>query len=594
MHEPEFDPRLIDWLRDGPAGASDWVLESVVHHARRHPRRPSLLVRWSDAMKAIPVARPARPAVRLGAVLGAAALVIALAGLLYVGSQNLVSPIPTAGPTATPGPSNPAPASVVAAIDGKLDAWRDGRTDAASTYYATGATLRVIVVNPGPQQPVPDRSNFEIRPGQRGWEVWDRSGPIVGDGPYWVHPTRYGVFTMYDGYVVYRFDRDNRIEAEWVILVRTGSTAHGTEAAARGTLLDGCLDAINTGDTSALRACYAADAELRISSDSPDGDWTGEYVGLDAIDEGLGHGSGVDAAVERTGDMVFQKNLATYPFRGSASDGCSAGIDVFELTPDFEQVRRHWRFCGSQDVAVNPSATVTSVVDGVLEAWHRGDTDAVREYYASDATLHVVDGSRGVGLHAGVNPFEIRPGGPGYEEWERTGRIFHGGAYWAHAMWYGVISPGLDGFVVYRFDDGDRIEVEWVLAAPHVAGSEPSSAPARLEKLVDSCLSAIDTGDERALSACYAPNAVARISADSPDGSWTGEYTGIDAIADAFTQGVGSGSATKRTDEVVLLSSFVAYPFRGSDLDACGAGIDMFELNHDQSQVVYHWRFCGP
>jgi hypothetical protein len=77
MREPEFDPRFVDWLHDGPSAPSDWVLASVERHARRHPRRRALYARWSDAMKAVALRHPLAPATRVAA---AAVVVIAAAG----------------------------------------------------------------------------------------------------------------------------------------------------------------------------------------------------------------------------------------------------------------------------------------------------------------------------------------------------------------------------------------------------------------------------------------------------------------------------------------------------------------------------------
>ena len=116
MHEPEFDPRFIDWLCDDQSAPSDWVLEAVRSHVRRHPRRRSLRARLDNAMNAVVDRHRPVPAARVVLALGATVIAVALAGTYLAGSPGLVVG-PSSGTSPSPAPDStptPTPASVVA------------------------------------------------------------------------------------------------------------------------------------------------------------------------------------------------------------------------------------------------------------------------------------------------------------------------------------------------------------------------------------------------------------------------------------------------------------------------------------------------
>jgi hypothetical protein len=112
MIETEFDRRLRDYLDEGPGAPEGRLLEVVVGHARSHPQRRALRVRWNDATSGWFTWPPAGRAFRL-ALLAAVLAALAFTGGLYVGSR--VPPPVVPSPTATPF-VNPTPLPALAPL----------------------------------------------------------------------------------------------------------------------------------------------------------------------------------------------------------------------------------------------------------------------------------------------------------------------------------------------------------------------------------------------------------------------------------------------------------------------------------------------
>jgi ketosteroid isomerase-like protein len=351
MNEPEFDPQLLEWLREGSSQASDRVLEAADLHARAHPRRRSLGVRWGGALNAMPLGSATAPVFHLALIAGAAALGLMAGGLLYAGSHGLFDG-PTPTPSATPSPAtSPSDASRVppdVVIDDMLEAWRRNDMAAIPSLYASDHTDHFI----GDPSGLPGGSrHFEIAPeAHGGWVYWERRGIIFHQGAYWAHATVAGVWDPPSrGFVVYRFSPDDRIAVQWVLVDRLGSAldaAPATSARVKVTaILDECLAALDAGDGAAYSTCYAPDGAFRVSADGPGGVWTEEHLGSAAIGAGLARSAYADT--ERTGDVVLIGDMVAYPFRSSSTD-CRAGIDVFQFDATVELIVNHWALCGPE------------------------------------------------------------------------------------------------------------------------------------------------------------------------------------------------------------------------------------------------------
>ena len=109
MDDDIFERHLSTWLADGRNAASSWVVPSVIDHAQRNPRGVPFRVRWSEAMRAVAAVHPGSAGNRWAMVVIAALLVVALAGIGYIGARGLL----VAPPSPTPVPSHsPTPSSV--------------------------------------------------------------------------------------------------------------------------------------------------------------------------------------------------------------------------------------------------------------------------------------------------------------------------------------------------------------------------------------------------------------------------------------------------------------------------------------------------
>jgi hypothetical protein len=99
----DFDRAIREWLEAGVTRAPDAAIEAALDHARRHPRRRDLLLRFRrDPM-------PARPRAAVGTpvlVLVALGLVMAaVVGFGIVGGRGPADIAPTPSSTPTPSPS---------------------------------------------------------------------------------------------------------------------------------------------------------------------------------------------------------------------------------------------------------------------------------------------------------------------------------------------------------------------------------------------------------------------------------------------------------------------------------------------------------
>lgn len=396
MREPEFDPRFVGWLRDGPSAPADWVLPAVEHHARRHPRRRALIARWSDAMKAVALRHPLTPAARTVVVVAALAVAVAVGGVFLSGSPGIIggpqesssaapatpapasaAPSATPNPPATPGPS-PATADPASMLDEYLPAWHRG--DVAWGEQWLAPDLQTVV--DGPSGLVLDgrERHFQVIPGGRGYVYWEPRGDPLHAGSLWALPSVAGVWDPGSlVWAVFRLDEEGRIATQWLLARANLHGSHegsGTYAtpAPDGVVafLDGCRDAFAdryAADISyrAALACYAPGAGAWISANDPSGAWTETYTDdepNDAWDGPIDEWSQASESyhvVERTGDVVMLGDIAAYPFRQSGSSSCAAGIDLLELTPDREQIQGHWVFCGPDPL---PPALLPPEVSG--------------------------------------------------------------------------------------------------------------------------------------------------------------------------------------------------------------------------------------
>ncbi|MGE5235386.1 MAG: hypothetical protein ACM3O7_03425 [Acidobacteriota bacterium] len=284
-------------------------------------------------------------------------LVFAMAGLIYLGYRGVASPpatatptqaatvAPTPTPTASPGIVALDPQRLQLVIDGNIKAWCDGDRSVIPSYYASDAKLRWLSEAPG---------SFEITGAPTGcpYVNWQRTGPVFGEGSIRAHASLYSTMASeatgwvqdWGGFVVYRFDRDGRIEVEWAILLPLADPHPGVASSGVDALLGGCLEALKGGVESLYLDCYAPDAISSISSGSPDGAWTARYVGIDAIAEAFGRSVEAGTIIEMTGDVIMQGNLVAFPFRQSSSAGITSGIDVSLLSTDRMQILQHWVF----------------------------------------------------------------------------------------------------------------------------------------------------------------------------------------------------------------------------------------------------------
>lgn len=122
MNGSSSDRRVSEWLLDGPSSAPDWLLGVVVDHARHHPRRRTLLARWSEAMNGTAIGRPVPVLVRVAILLATLALLVSLATAAFVASRPTseapallpATSLPDAAPTAPVPPTSAAasPATV--------------------------------------------------------------------------------------------------------------------------------------------------------------------------------------------------------------------------------------------------------------------------------------------------------------------------------------------------------------------------------------------------------------------------------------------------------------------------------------------------
>jgi len=135
--DPDFDPRIADWLEDDPDRAPDAVLETVIAALPSIPQR-RVRVPWRF-----------QSMIRF-AQLGTVAAIVVVAGLIILrpGTTNIgavpTSP-PTASPTASPPTSPPTPSpspSVIKSSD-------SGRTLNAGTYRVDGFAVPLSVTLPG-------------------------------------------------------------------------------------------------------------------------------------------------------------------------------------------------------------------------------------------------------------------------------------------------------------------------------------------------------------------------------------------------------------------------------------------------------------
>jgi hypothetical protein len=277
-------------------------------------------------------------------VLAAAALLVALAGLAYVGSRFLIAPTIVPTPSVAPEPSR---ASALVTIDRNLYAWRWGDMSAVSRLYANEPWLHVVGESRGLEQ-----DHFEIRDGARGYVYWEVKGPVFGQAAYWAHAFVAGIWDPGSyGFSAYRLDREARIEVEWM-LVRANTIRASHENLSAGfapdeilTFLNGCAGARDTGDRTTVLDCYAPDAAVLISAGSPDGAWTEHYDGTPAITGWL-DGPTAYVGLTRTDRGAMIGDIVAYSFEGSSSTDCRAGIDVFELNADRTRILNQWTFCG--------------------------------------------------------------------------------------------------------------------------------------------------------------------------------------------------------------------------------------------------------
>lgn len=391
MREPEFDPWFVDWLRDGRSAPSDWVLPAVERHARRHPRRDALLVRWSQAMKAVALRHPLTSAAKAVVVVAAVAVTLGLGGLFLSRSPGLIRTpgptttqgSPTASPSASAAPSlgaTPAPSVVDPAttLSGYLGAWRRGDQPWAEQHLAsdhrtvliggTGLTDGRTLVN--------GAEHFEIIPGGRGWDYWESRGDPIRGGAIAGLPTVAGAWDPGNlVWAVFLLDDQGRIATQWLIIrpnVLEGHEMDGTYArpapASVVTFLDECREAFSLRDDDVVNRrqeaidCYSADAGVWISDNDRSGAWTETYTTGSTSDPDGPIGAWTRASgrydeVERTGDVAMLGDIAAYPFRQSvalqrsSAATCEAGIDVLELTPNHDRIRSHWVFCGPDPLA---------------------------------------------------------------------------------------------------------------------------------------------------------------------------------------------------------------------------------------------------
>lgn len=372
MREPEFDPRFVDWLSDGPSAPSDWVLPAVEHHARRHPHRRALLARWSDAMKAMALRHPVTPAARALALVAALAVAVALGGLILSGAPGLIggpvvtSPTPpmtnapmspTPGQSASAPSAAPTPAPSPAALDpasmltGYLPAWHRGDVAWGRQWLAPDHST-VLITDPPDLQFADSAHHFEIVPDGRGYVYWEPRGDPFHGGSYWALPSVAGVWDPGSlVWAVFRLDREGRIAVQWLLARPNPLGQHeatGTYATAAPkavvAFLQGCNDARQTSDRATALACYDSAAGTWISANGGGGAWTETYTGEGAVEAWL-DAFGAYRIIERTGDVVMLGDLAAYPFRQQSSS-CAAGIDVFELSAGRSKILSHWTFCG--------------------------------------------------------------------------------------------------------------------------------------------------------------------------------------------------------------------------------------------------------
>jgi hypothetical protein len=114
-----------------------------------------------------------------------------------------------------------------------------------------------------------------------------------------------------------------------------------------------------------------------------------------------------------------------------------------------------------------------------------------------------------------------------------------------------------------------------------------------LVRLLDGCLGVSDSRDRAAIMACYAPTAVTRISYGSPDGSWTAEAVGTEAIADAVGQAA-DATNLQRSGAMVMQGDFVAYPIGSSTGAPDPTGVEVIRLDPAHARIVNRWTLAGP
>jgi hypothetical protein len=329
--ELDLAAALRSYLEDAPTQVRP--TELARHFAVAHPHRRGVLARWSNGLT---------PAMAWALLVTGLLLALLVGSVLVGGRRPQLATVIAPPPTATPDPSAllADPAAVIAA---RMSAWYAGDTAATSLLYASDHTVVVV----GDDTGVYVSDHFETRPAGLDDAYWEpRSTPFHG-GPYWAQATVAGVARVGDPgrdvLAVYRFDRDNRIETEWLVVAEgTGPGTHEQRDAAVPpddvvAFLDGCAGSYRDLDAAPYPTCYASDVKSQVSAGSRGGHWTEEWFS----------GAIEYTGITRTGDMVMIGNLVAYPFRGSA-DACAAGIDAFELDPSTGRILSHWAFCGPE------------------------------------------------------------------------------------------------------------------------------------------------------------------------------------------------------------------------------------------------------
>lgn len=473
MHETDLDPRALDWLRDGPAGASDWVLESAVHHARRHPRRRSLRAGWSDAMKAMTLGHPATPALRLILAAGLTTLAVAAGGLFYAGSQGLlVGPTPTPSATPTPSPT-PTPVAHIDSLPTELQGtWSGGSTTVILGPCAIGEECgRLERIDDNREHCLyrlayrsGDAEGFTLETGLGNsfgcaWSPWSK-------GVVHLTPSADGSLEVWPGAVV------QDAVTLWPVAagspIPTPTPEPSASQAGPDAVIDDMLEAWRWGRTSAIGELYAADHTVLVLGNTARLD-SGRHFEIRPGNRGYVYW-------EPRGRILEAGDYVTQPMVAGVWDPGTHGLVVFRFDPQ-DRIEVEWAVVrpttwtsSHEEVRAGPATFQhTTIIDRCVGMLDAGDRAGYLACYAPGGESRISadqPGGAWTETHIGLDAIATGLDGSVYQGIERTGDMIEIGDIVAYPF-RGTSRECRAGIDVLELDAGyDRIINHWAFCGP--------------------------------------------------------------------------------------------------------------------------------